>query len=147
MPRGAAALTASAPLLETDPYGLARRPRGAPLTQYGAILAPPAAARPAASALADAERGDTLALPPRVDPRVVGLARELARQAEGPRGRLAATVRPPAGPLPLHARARGVPDGRPPRRVPLREEGRRTASTSRARRSSSSACRACPRAS
>jgi len=64
-----------------------------PLTQYGALLDPAFAARPAAPALAEAERGDALALPPHVDPRVVALAGELARQAESPRGRLAATVR------------------------------------------------------
>jgi transglutaminase-like putative cysteine protease len=92
VPRGSAALTASAPLLEAGLHGLVRRPRGVPLTQYGAVLDPALAVRPVAAALTDAERDDTIALPPHVDPRVVGLARELARQAEGPRGRLAATV-------------------------------------------------------
>jgi len=93
VPRGSVALTAQALLLETDAHGLVRRPRGEPLTQYGALLSPDPPPPPTAPGLADAERDVSLALPPRVDPRVVGLARELARQAGDPRGRVAATAR------------------------------------------------------
>ncbi len=91
VPRRSAALTAQAPLLETDAHGLVRRPRGEPLTQYGALLSP--APPPLPAGLADAERDVSLALPPRVDPRVVALAHDLARQAEDPRARVSATVR------------------------------------------------------
>jgi hypothetical protein len=93
VPRGAAALTAHAPLLETDAHGLVRRPRGEPLTQYGALLSPTPPSPPTAPGLADAELDVSLALPRHLDPRVVALAQEIAGQAEAPRLRVAATVR------------------------------------------------------
>jgi hypothetical protein len=93
VPRRSAAFTAQAPLLETDAHGLVRRPRGEPLTQYGALLSPAPPPPPTASGLADADREASLALPRHLDPRVVSLGHELARQAEGPRARVAATVR------------------------------------------------------
>jgi hypothetical protein len=92
VPRGSAALTASAPVLETDGYGLVRRPRGQPLRQYGAVVALDAGRPDAVPDLPDADREDALALPPHLDPRVEGLARELAREAADARGRLRATV-------------------------------------------------------
>ena len=93
VPRRSAALTAQALLLETDAHGLVRRPRGEPLTQYGALLSPAPPPPPTASGLADVDREASLALPRHLDPRVVALAHELARQAEDPRARVAATVR------------------------------------------------------
>jgi transglutaminase-like putative cysteine protease len=93
LPRGPLAVTADAPYLDRDRFGLLRRPGGTPLTLYGGLF-PPAPLRPSGlPQLTDEEREECLSLPPRVDPRVGELARRLALETTDPRGRLAATVR------------------------------------------------------
>ena len=95
-------------------------PRRLPVRLYGARLAGVA---PSGPSLSDDDRGEGLALPAVVDPRLRALAHGLAperRPARAPRGHR----RAPAGRLPLHAPPRGLPHRRPPRRVPVREEGR-----------------------
>jgi hypothetical protein len=93
LPRGPLAVTAEAPYLDRDRFGLLRRPGGTPLTLYGGLF-PSAPLGPAdPPALTDDEREEYLSLPPQVDPRVVGLADRLAHEAADPRGRLEATVR------------------------------------------------------
>ncbi len=92
LPRGPIAVTAETPYLERDRFGLLRRVQGLSLTVYGALM-PAAPTRPAEPPpLAEEERDEALALPPHVDPRVIGLARTLALQSPEPRGRLRATV-------------------------------------------------------
>ena len=94
LPRRPLAVAADASFLEEDRFGLLRRPPGDPLTLYGALLSP-ALSSPGAvpgPTLSDEEREESLALPPRVDPRVSDLALELERQSPDPRGRLSATV-------------------------------------------------------
>jgi len=93
LPRGPLAVTAEAPYLEPDRYGLLRRPGGTPLTLYGGIFPAGPARLGEAAPLTDDEREESLALPPSVDPRVRGLARTLALEAAEPRGKLEATVR------------------------------------------------------
>jgi hypothetical protein len=91
LPRGVTAVTVDAPFLEVDRFGNPRRPRGVPVSLYGAVL--PAARVPdAASALSDAEQRESLTLPTVVDERVRDLARELAPPTARPRERLEATV-------------------------------------------------------
>jgi hypothetical protein len=93
LPRHPAAVTADAPYLERDRFGLLRRPPGMSLTLYGAVMAA-APRRPGEpSNLTDDERQESLTLPQNVDPRVGQLARTLALEAADPRGKLSATVR------------------------------------------------------
>ena len=93
LPRGPLAVTAEAPYLERDRHGLLRRPGGTPLTLYGGIFLPKPAAPAVPPLLSDDEREESLALPPKVDLRVVELARTVALESPEPRGRLSATVR------------------------------------------------------
>ena len=93
LPRGPLAVTADAPYLDRDRFGLLRRPAGTPLTLYGGLFPAGPARLGEAAPLSDDEREESLALPPSVDPRVGGLARTLALEAADPRGKLDATVR------------------------------------------------------
>jgi len=90
VPRGSAAVTADAWLLGIDPHGLLRRPQGDALRLYGAVwpATPPSTPR----AAEPREIAEALELPPRVDPRLAALARELAASPE-PGQRVEATVR------------------------------------------------------
>ena len=101
LPRDVVAVTANASHLDLDRFGLVRRPRGLPLRQYGAVLAPvrAAASNPAAGRVhADArelsaeEREESLSLPASVDPRVVSLAASLRPGSSDARQQLEATV-------------------------------------------------------
>jgi hypothetical protein len=92
LPRGPLAVTAEAPYLEEDRFGLLRRPGGTPLTLYGAVFAA-GSARSKPPALSVEERAEYLSLPPQVDARVAELARTLAVGSADPRGRLHTTVR------------------------------------------------------
>ena len=91
LPRGLVAVTADAPLLTLDPFGLPRRPEGSPLTLYGALWTDWPS--PVHEPLDAAEKAEALVLPPRLDPRVAVLARELSAATAGPRQRIEATVR------------------------------------------------------
>jgi hypothetical protein len=93
LPRAPLAVTADAPYLERDRFGLLRRPAGTPLTLYGGLFPAGPARLGEATPLTEDEREECLALPPSVDPRVGGLARTLALEAADPRGKLDATVR------------------------------------------------------
>ncbi len=90
VPRGSAAVTADAWLLDVDAHGLVRRPPGDALRLYGALwsgTSPPPAHAPEPREIAEA-----LELPPRVDPRLLDLARKLAASGDAA-GRVEATLR------------------------------------------------------
>ena len=99
LPRSVSAVVAAgATDLPVDRYGSIRRPGGLPVQLYGAVV--PAsrtvASRDAAGSegpvLSDEERDESLALPPKVHPRVRALALEIATGRESPRARLDATI-------------------------------------------------------
>jgi hypothetical protein len=94
LPRGVTAVTARASYLDLDRFGLTRRPRGLPLRQYGAVVgSTPSVSSGEPEALSAEERAESLSLPERVDPRIVSLAARLAAPSDGPREKLAETVR------------------------------------------------------
>ncbi len=88
LPHRVSAVTVDAPFLEVDRFGSIRRPAGVPVSLYGARLAGVA---PSGPSLSDEDRGEGLALPAVVDPRLRALAQGLAPGADA-RERLAATV-------------------------------------------------------
>jgi transglutaminase-like putative cysteine protease len=92
LPARPAAVALSAPYLELDRFGTVRRPHGLPVRVYGAVVGLEAPA-PGAHELSAADRGEALALPPRVDERLRTLAGELAPPDAGSRARVEATVR------------------------------------------------------
>ena len=125
-----AVVAAGATDLPVDRYGSIRRPGGLPVQLYGAVV--PAsrtvASRDAAGSegpvLSDEERDESLALPPKVHPRVRALALEIATGRDSPRARLDATIARLQDGYSYTLAARPLRRGRRRGRVPVREEGR-----------------------
>ena len=90
LPRGSLTVTAAAAVLEVDGFGLLRRPGGDPLRLYGALWSRRGVVGPPPP---PEELEQALVLPPRIDPRLVALARELGDASPDPARRVETTLR------------------------------------------------------